>query len=113
MNMRFIEIVSPVKQWLPEVEPPYKRQAFRDKLLWSAITLIIYLICCQLQLYGVVRQGGMDPLYWTRIIFASKKGTLMELGISPIIISNTLLHTLVSRRFIDVNMGNKNDRDLF
>ena len=55
----------------------------------------------------------MDPLYWTRMIFASKKGTLMELGISPIIISNTLLHTLVGRRFIEVNMGNKVDRELF
>jgi protein transport protein SEC61 subunit alpha len=43
---RFIDLVSPVKHLLPEVETPTKTQAFREKLLWTAITLFIYLICC-------------------------------------------------------------------
>jgi len=55
----------------------------------------------------------MDPLYWLRIIFASKKGTLMELGMSPILISTMFLHTLAGKKVIDVNMGNKLDRELF
>jgi protein transport protein SEC61 subunit alpha len=61
--MRFIEIVSPVKHLLPEVDASVKRQLFREKLLWTAITLVIYLICCQIPLYGVARLNGMDPLY--------------------------------------------------
>lgn len=28
-----------------------------------------------------------DPLYWMRVILASNRGTLMELGISPIVTS--------------------------
>jgi protein transport protein SEC61 subunit alpha len=55
----------------------------------------------------------MDPLYWLRIVFASKKGTLMELGMSPILISTMLLHTLAGKKLIEVNMGNKIDRELF
>jgi protein transport protein SEC61 subunit alpha len=47
--------VSPVKHLLPEVEQPLKKQAFREKLLWTAITLFIYLICCQIPLYGIIR----------------------------------------------------------
>jgi len=31
--------------------------------------------------------AGDDPLYWTRVILASNRGTIMELGISPIITS--------------------------
>lgn len=41
-----------------------------------------------------MKQG--DPLYWTRVILASSKGTLMELGISPIISAGWIL------QFVDI-----------
>jgi protein transport protein SEC61 subunit alpha len=44
-SYRLIEIVAPVKHLLPEVEAPLKRQTFREKLLWTVVTLIIYLTC--------------------------------------------------------------------
>jgi protein transport protein SEC61 subunit alpha len=45
-GLRFIDLVQPVRNYLPEVESPLKKQAFKEKLLWTAITLFIYLICC-------------------------------------------------------------------
>jgi len=113
MSVRFIDLVSPVKHLLPEVEAPLKRQAFREKLLWTAITLFIYLICCQIPIYGIKRQEGADPLYWLRVILASNKGTLMELGISPIVTSSMIMQLLAGAKIIEVNMGSKNDRELF
>ena len=110
---RFIDLVSPVKHLLPEVETPTKTQAFREKLLWTAITLFIYLICCQIPIYGIKRQEGADPLYWLRVILASNKGTLMELGISPIVTSSMIMQLLAGAKIIEVNMGSKNDRELF
>lgn len=110
---RFIDLVQPVKHMLPEVEQPLKKQAFRDKLLWTAITLFIYLICCQIPLYGIVRQEGADPLYWLRVILASNKGTLMELGISPLVTSSMIMQLLQGAKIIEVNMQSKNDKELF
>jgi protein transport protein SEC61 subunit alpha len=112
-SLRFIDLVHPIKHLLPEVEAPLKRQAFREKLLWTAITLFIYLICCQIPLYGTIKKDGTDPLYWLRVILASNKGTLMELGISPIITSSMIMQLLAGTHLIDVNMGSKNDRELF
>lgn len=112
-QVRFIDLVSPVKHLLPEVEAPLKKQAFREKLLWTAVTLFIYLICCQIPLYGVKRQEGADPLYWLRVILASNKGTLMELGISPIVTASMIMQLLSGAKIIDVEMGSKNDRELF
>lgn len=106
-------MVQPVKHMLPEVEQPLKKQAFRDKLLWTAITLFIYLICCQIPLYGIVRQEGADPLYWLRVILASNKGTLMELGISPLVTSSMIMQLLQGAKIIEVNMQSKNDKELF
>lgn len=112
-SVRFIDLVSPVKGLLPEVEAPMKKQAFREKLLWTAIVLFIYLICCQIPLYGTTRHEGQDPLYWLRVILASNKGTLMELGISPIITSSMIMQLLAGAKIIEVNMSSKNDRELF
>lgn len=37
----------------------------------------------------------------------------MELGISPIVTSSMFLQLLVGLKLIEVNMGSKNDRELF
>jgi protein transport protein SEC61 subunit alpha len=41
----------------------------------------------QMPLYGIVSSDTSDPLYWLRMMLASNRGTLMELGITPIISS--------------------------
>jgi protein transport protein SEC61 subunit alpha len=102
-RVRFIDIVRPVMGLLPEVEQPLKKQQFNDKLIWTSITLFIYLICCQIPLYGIAKQEGADPLYWLRVILASNKGTLMELGISPIITSGMIMQLLAGAKIIEVN----------
>ena len=112
-RVRFIDLVRPVMGLLPEVEQPLKKQQFNDKLIWTSITLFIYLICCQIPLYGISKQEGADPLYWLRVILASNKGTLMELGISPIITSGMIMQLLAGAKIIEVNQNSKEDRDLF
>ena len=59
------------------------------------------------------KQDGADPIYWLRVIIASNKGTLMELGISPIITSGMIMQLLAGAKLIDVNQSVKEDRELF
>jgi protein transport protein SEC61 subunit alpha len=61
----------------------------------------------------MVKTEGADPLYWLRVILASNKGTIMELGMSPIITSGMIMQLLVGAKIIDVNMQSKEDRELF
>jgi protein transport protein SEC61 subunit alpha len=51
------------------------------------LTLMIFLVMSQMPLYGIVSSDTSDPLYWLRMMLASNRGTLMELGITPIISS--------------------------
>lgn len=44
----------------------------------------------QMPLYGIVSSDTSDPLYWLRMMLASNRGTLMELGITPIISSGMI-----------------------
>merc|ERR1719359_176336 len=54
-----------------------------------------------------------DPFYWMRVILASNRGTLMELGISPIVTSGMVMQLLAGSRIIDVDQSLKEDRALF
>ena len=53
----------------------------------SKLTLLIFLVMSQMPLYGIVSSDTSDPLYWLRMMLASNRGTLMELGITPIVSS--------------------------
>lgn len=113
--MRFLHLIKPVMGLLPEVAmpDPNKKIPFREKMLWTMVTLFIFLVCCQIPLYGIAPSKSTDPFYWMRVILASNRGTLMELGISPIITAGMVMQLLHGARIIEVNMQLKEDRALF
>merc|ERR1712217_453659 len=98
---------------LPEVRAPDRRIPFREKILWTAMCLFLFLVCCQIPLYGIATSKSSDPFYWLRIILASNRGTLMELGISPIVTSGMVCQLLAGAKIIDVDQSVKEDRQLF
>lgn len=81
--------------------------------MWTIITLFIFLVCCQIPLYGIQSNTAADPFYWMRVIIASNRGTLMELGISPIVTSGLVMQLLAGSKLIDVDQSLKDDRALF
>jgi len=112
-GVRFLTLVRPFMFLLPEVTASPKKVPIKEKILWTAITLFIYLVCCQIPLYGISNSKSSDPLYWMRVILASNKGTLMELGISPIVTSGLVMQLLAGSKIIDVDQGTKEDKALF
>jgi len=98
---------------LPEVQSPDHKTPFKEKAMWTVITLFIFLVCCQIPLYGVKSSNSADPFYWARVILASNRGTLMELGISPIVTSGLVMQLLAGSKIINVDQSVKEDRALF
>merc|ERR1719201_3271335 len=112
-GLRFLTLVRPFMCVLPEVKSPDRARPFKERVLWTAITLFIFLVCCQIPLYGIKTSSSMDPFYWMRVILASNRGTLMELGISPIVTSGLVMQLLAGSKIIEVDQGMKSDRELF
>ncbi|KAG0229885.1 translocon subunit [Actinomortierella wolfii] len=98
---------------LPEIAAPERKIPFRQKVLWTAVTLFIFLVCSQVPLYGIMSSDSSDPLYWMRAILASNRGTLMELGITPVVTSGMLMQLLAGANLIEVDYSLKEDRSLF
>ncbi|KAJ5649825.1 SecY/SEC61-alpha family [Penicillium longicatenatum] len=112
-GLRFLDLIKPFTPLLPEVAAPETKVPFNQKLMWTGLTLLIFLVMSQMPLYGIVSSDTSDPLYWLRMMLASNRGTLMELGITPIISSGMVFQLLAGTHLIDVNLDLKTDRELY
>ncbi len=46
MGETLLYVLKPILDLIPEVREPSRGISFKDKVLWTSITLFIYLICC-------------------------------------------------------------------
>ncbi|CDK29957.1 unnamed protein product [Kuraishia capsulata CBS 1993] len=113
IEVRVLDLVKPFTPFLPEVIAPERKVPFNHKLMWTGVTLLIFLVMSEIPLYGITSSDSSDPLYWLRMMLASNRGTLMELGISPIVTSGMVFQLLHGTQLLEVNMELKSDREQF
>ncbi|ORZ03135.1 SecY subunit domain-containing protein [Syncephalastrum racemosum] len=113
MGFRVLHLVRPFMAILPEIATPDRKVPFNQKVMWTAVTLFIFLVMSQVPLYGIMSSDSSDPLFWMRVILASNRGTLMELGITPIVTSGMIMQLLSGAGIIEVDYSLKEDRALF
>eukprot|EP00271_Cylindrocystis_brebissonii_P012917 TRINITY_DN32424_c0_g1_i1.p1 TRINITY_DN32424_c0_g1~~TRINITY_DN32424_c0_g1_i1.p1 ORF type:complete len:480 (-),score=106.06 TRINITY_DN32424_c0_g1_i1:644-2083(-) len=111
-GFRLLHLVKPFLNFLPEVQNADRKVTFREKFLYTIVSLFIFLVCSQLPLYGIHTAAGSDPFYWMRVILASNRGTVMELGITPIVTSGLVMQLLAGSKMIEVDNSVKEDREL-
>jgi protein transport protein SEC61 subunit alpha len=113
MAGKFLRFFSPFIKAMPEIKNPQREVSFKEKFIWTAVVLIIYLIMSNIPLYGYKGAESTDYFYWLRVILASQRGTLTELGIGPIVTAGLIMQLLLGSRLINVNMADPYDRALF
>ena len=111
-KVNFKEIVKKVQVYVPQVPKPKKKLSLTERFLWSGIALLLYLIMGQIPLYGAPT-SIFDPFAFARVIFASQQGTLIELGIGPIVTAGLLMQLLKGSEIIKMDFKNHDDRALF
>ena len=87
------KVVTKVEPYLPQVPKPKKKLSLQNRLLWSGGILLIYMVMGQTPLFGATTPQ-FDFLAFARVIFASSQGTLVELGIGPIVTAGLLMQLL-------------------
>jgi preprotein translocase SecY subunit len=106
-------IIKTVSAYVPQVPKPKKKISLTEKFVWTGIALIAFLVMGQIPLYGVTDDPRFDFLAFARVIFAAQQGTLMELGIGPIVTAGLLMQLLKGSNLIKLDFKNPDDRSLF
>lgn len=108
------EFIKSVGTVLPEIPKPEKKPSLNERFLWTGFALIAYLVMATTPLYSFGGPGSQtDQLAFLRVVFASTQGTLMELGIGPIVTSGLILQLLVGSDIIKLKMSDTADRAIF
>jgi len=81
-------------------------------LLWSGSALLIYMVMGQTPLFGATTPE-FDFLAFARVIFASQQGTLVELGIGPIVTAGLLMQLLRGSEILKFDFKKPEERGIF
>jgi len=112
MAGRFLNLFKPIGRILLEIKVPERKVKFNEKIFWTALVLIVFLVMSEVPLYGI-SSTVQDQFSALRVIFASNRGTLMELGIGPIVTAGLILQLLAGSALINCDMSKPEDRGLF
>ncbi len=106
------KIVGKAEPYLPQVPKPKKKLTLQKRLLWCGGILLIYMIMGQTPLFGATTPE-FDFLAFARVIFASQQGTLVELGIGPIVTAGLLMQLLRGSDILKFDFKKPEERGVF
>lgn len=98
---------------LPEVKPPLeKKLPFNTKLKWTLTILVAYFILALIPLYGL-GEAALRQFEFLAIILGTSFGSIISLGIGPIVTASIVLQLLVGSKILDINLRDPDGRRFF
>ena len=105
-------IVAKAEPYLPQVPKPKRKISLQTKLLWCGACVTIYMVMGQTPLFGATTPE-FDFLAFARVIFASQQGSLVELGIGPIVTAGLLMQLLRGSDILKFDFKRPEERGIF
>lgn len=98
---------------LPAVKRPGRHVRFKEKFLWTSLILIIYFVLSNIYIYGLDRAQIIDVFASFRSIFAGQAGSIMDLGIGPIVTASIIMQLFVGAKIINIDLTKSDDKALY
>ncbi len=105
--------LRPVIEYLPIVKKPKGHVHFKQKLMWTVLVLIIYFALTNVFIYGLDRAKTIDLFESFRAILAGASGSLMHLGIGPIVTASIIMQLFVGAKIINLDLTNEEDKAIY
>ncbi|MCS7105225.1 MAG: preprotein translocase subunit SecY [Thermofilaceae archaeon] len=107
-------ILSLLFKFVPEIPRPTRKLRLTERLLWTSLILILYMALCQVPLYGIRwSEQSYQPMLLVQVIMASERGTLMELGIGPLVTAGIVWQLLVGSGIIELDLSTREGRRFY
>lgn len=100
---------SKLDKFLLTVEKPIYKISLNNKLIWTGMVLAIYLLLSS-QVFGHVygvQPGAGQQFSSLQILLGSTFGTLMTLGIGPLVTSSIILQLLIGSKIVDWDLSDE------
>jgi len=107
--MEFIDILKN----LPEVAgPTEKKLSFNVKLKWTLIIIVAFFVMSNVALYGLA-SNAMSRFEYLAVIMGTSFGSIISLGIGPIVMASIILQLLVGSKILDIDTSTAEGKKFF
>lgn len=102
--------VKPIGDRLPAVKRPEGHVHFRTKMMWVVVILVLYFVMSNVYIWGLDQSESLDIFAQYRTIMAGANGTILQLGIGPIVTASIIMQLFVGAKIIKLDLSNKKDK---
>jgi len=97
-----LDRMEPLLAAMPAVKAPEGHVHFKNKMLWTAAVLILYFMLTNVQIFGLSLES-QDMLGMYRTLLAGAFGSIVHLGIGPIVTASIVLQLLNGADLLGIN----------
>jgi len=98
---------------LPEVVPPSeKKLSFNVKLKWTIAILVAFFVLANISLYGLAI-NALERFEYLAVILGTDFGSIISLGIGPIVMASIILQLLVGAKILDIDTTTEEGKKFF
>lgn len=105
--------LKPLTDRLPAVSRPEGHVHFRTKMMWVILILVFYFVMTNVFIYGLDQKNTVDMFAQYRAILAGSQGSLMHLGIGPIVTGSIIMQLFVGAKIIKLNLKDDEDKAVY
>ncbi len=104
---------KPITSRLPAVSKPTGHVHFRTKLFWTITVLLLYFVLTNIFIYGISTATSVDLFASYRAILAGAQGTIMQLGIGPIVTGSIIMQLFTGAKIINLDLTDDEDKGMY
>ena len=98
---------------LPEVRAPTeKKVSFNTKLKWTLIIIVAFFVLSNIPLFGI-SDSFFSRFEYLAILLGTSFGSIISLGIGPIVMSSIILQLLKGAQIIDIDTNSEEGKRYF
>lgn len=98
---------------LPEVKgPTEKKLSFNVKLKWTLIVILSFFVLANISLYGLA-ENSLKRFEYLAIILGTDFGSIISLGIGPIVMASIILQLLVGSKILEIDTATEEGKRFF
>jgi preprotein translocase subunit SecY len=105
--------LKPITSRMPAVTQPKGHVHFRTKMFWTIGILLLYFLLTNIYLFGVDQATIIDLFASYRAILAGAQGTLMDLGIGPIVTGSIIMQLFTGAKIINLDLTDDEDKGMY
>ncbi len=98
---------------LPAVKKAKGHVSFRNKMIWTGLVVILYFLLTNVYVYGLNVQNSIDVFASFRAIFAGAQGSIMDLGIGPIVTASIVMQLFAGAKIFNIDLKNSEDKAVY